>query len=274
MQIDLTSNLLEGRAAVWEEHWDASWHERWTPYEGAGGFGNQELQTYTSRPENILAGSGEPSTAVFTARSDPVNNSFTSCKLTSKRTLQTNSFYLEILLTKGSPWERGVWPAVWMLPQQEGMNWPRGGEIDIFEAFGPRGKTIKPVMAMCAHWADWTTSEGHSHTDLERSLDKPLVVGLAGTENRLTWYVDRVPQKSLTVPRLGHGVRGGGFTDFAHFGLIMNIALGGTATEHQTPKQGQYEMAIGPVRVWDVPPGGWQAFEDHHAHEKQGGRSY
>lgn len=268
--IDLSSNLLDGQPAVLEEHWDNNWRERWTPHEGAGGFGNQELQTYTSRPENIAPGG--PSTVLLTAHSDENHNSYTSAKLTSKWTLQRDSFYLEIPLTKGSPWERGVWPAVWMLPQEEGMNWPRGGEIDIFEAFGPRGKTTKPVMAMCAHWADWTTSEGHSHTDLERPLDGPLVVGIAGREDRLTWYVGRVPQKSMAVPQIGKGVWGGGFTKFANFGLIMNIALGGTATEHQTPREGAHVMAVGPVRLWEQPPGGWAAFEDHHAKEIRKGR--
>jgi beta-glucanase (GH16 family) len=111
---------------------------KWEPQVGAGGWGNNELQYYTARPENIEVSGGS---LKIIARAETYNgSSFTSARL---RTLNRadfayGKFEAEIKLPEG----QGIWPAYWMLPSETHYGiWPAGGEIDIMEYLGHQTTT-------------------------------------------------------------------------------------------------------------------------------------
>src|SRR5262249_25242655 len=105
---------------------------------GAGGWGNDELQYYTKDRENAFVKDG-----VLHLRA--LKNNVGGFKYTSARLKTRKSDGSELFNKKYGKFEfraklptgRGIWPALWMLPQQDKYGgWPRSGEIDVMEARG------------------------------------------------------------------------------------------------------------------------------------------
>ena len=106
----------------------------WVHQTGGGGWGNRELQTYTSEPANsALDGSGH---LVLTARRGPGprgGEAWTSARLTTKGrwAFRYGTLTARIQVPAGD----GLWPAFWLLGENiDAVGWPRCGEIDVFEA--------------------------------------------------------------------------------------------------------------------------------------------
>jgi beta-glucanase (GH16 family) len=101
---------------------------------GNNGWGNAELQYYTSRTSNIQKdGSGK---LVITARSESFGGAgFTSARIKTKDLYAQayGRFEARIKTTTGP----GIWPAFWMLGSNiDAVPWPQCGEIDIMEQRG------------------------------------------------------------------------------------------------------------------------------------------
>ncbi|MBB6462686.1 Ig-like domain-containing protein [Flammeovirga kamogawensis] len=92
-------------------------------------FGNQELQAYTNRNENVSVENGK---LVLTARKETLmDRDFTSGKVMSREKVNINYGVVEASI-KLPDMNNGLWPAFWMLHTRN--NWPYTGEIDILEA--------------------------------------------------------------------------------------------------------------------------------------------
>lgn len=107
---------------------------RWTYDLGTGtnGWGNNELQSYTDKPENVsLDGSGH---LAITARKGP-GNTYTSGRIKTQG-LYTHK-YGRVEARIKTPAGQGIWPAFWMLGENiDSVGWPQCGEIDIMEQKG------------------------------------------------------------------------------------------------------------------------------------------
>ena len=106
---------------------------KWTFETGGSGWGNNELQHYTDRPENARADGDH---LVIEARRESfAGNGFTSARLNSATSWTYGRFEIRAQLPTG----RGTWPAIWMLASQTTYGdeyWPDNGEIDIMEHVG------------------------------------------------------------------------------------------------------------------------------------------
>ena len=106
----------------------------WTQEEGGWGWGNNELQYYTSENRNALVKDGmliiesriENTTTTTTTTTTPPR-AYTSARLVSKRAFKYGIFEMRARLPNG----RGSWPAFWLLSAKRPVNWPSDGEIDI-----------------------------------------------------------------------------------------------------------------------------------------------
>jgi beta-glucanase (GH16 family) len=139
----------EGRwSLVWSDEFDgddgaAPDPDSWTAETGGGGWGNDELQYYTSSTDNAaLDGEGH---LVLTAREVDQATSdlecwYGPCAFTSARlvTAQKQEFTYGRFETRVKvPWGGGLWPALWMLGSDpQGVGWPETGEIDVMEFVG------------------------------------------------------------------------------------------------------------------------------------------
>lgn len=110
----------------------------WTVETGDGcpnlcGWGNNELEYYTDRSENIFFQDGK---LLIEARKENYNGkAYTSSKIVSrgKKIFKYGRVDIRAKLPKG----KGIWPALWMLPQNNVYGgWPTSGEIDIMEMIG------------------------------------------------------------------------------------------------------------------------------------------
>jgi beta-glucanase (GH16 family) len=111
---------------------------KWSIQTGGGGWGNNELEYYTSRPQNVQVQGGN---LVITALKenytgpDSVSRNYTSARMQTKGLFSQTygRFEASIKIPKG----QGLWPAFWMLGNDiDTAGWPACGEIDIMENIG------------------------------------------------------------------------------------------------------------------------------------------
>ena len=109
-------------------------YDRGTGCPDVCGWGNNELQYYTwNRKENARVENGK---LLIEARKEPMESkNYTSARLVTKN--KGHWKYGRIEIRAQLPAGRGMWPAIWMLPEKwEYGGWPRSGEIDIMENVG------------------------------------------------------------------------------------------------------------------------------------------
>eukprot|EP00932_Pfiesteria_piscicida_P018790 SRR837773.5637.p1 GENE.SRR837773.5637~~SRR837773.5637.p1 ORF type:complete len:455 (-),score=27.76 SRR837773.5637:58-1371(-) len=106
---------------------------KWDYDIGGHGWGNNELQHYTSRRENAWVGAG--ALRIRAIKEHFGGNEFTSARLVTKGKADWKCGRVEMRIKV--PSARGSWAAAWMLPTDAAYGqWPRSGEIDIMEHVG------------------------------------------------------------------------------------------------------------------------------------------
>ena len=201
----------------------------WTADGGGTGFGNQEREFYTTRPENIaLDGQGH---LVFTALAETPSAAFQcwygQCLYTSARLKNVGLFaqtYGRFEARIRIPRGQGIWPAFWMLGTNVNqVGWPRSGEIDIMENIGREPSTVHGTL----HGPGYSGSDGISGINTLASgsfADDFHVFTVSWEPTEIRWYVDG---------RLYHRVSPGTLPSgtawvFDHpFFLLLNLAVGG-----------------------------------------------
>jgi beta-glucanase (GH16 family) len=238
--------------------WQLSWGDefdgdgapdpsKWVFDLGGGGWGNNELQTYTDRPENVVRKAG---VLVITARretfrgSDGTERSYTSARLKTQGTFSQTygKFEARMKLPRG----QGIWPAFWMLGDSiTSVGWPACGEIDIMENIGKEPTTVHGTI----HGPGYSGAQGPtSQFSGPVFADDYHVYGLEWEPNVMRWYVDGTLYGTRTPSDLPSGARW--VFDQPHF-LLLNLAVGGNwpGTPDQTTTFPQ-ELRVDWVRVY------------------------
>lgn len=122
--------------------------DHWTHAEGDGcdapagcGWGNQELQTYTSDLANVNVKGGHVQIAARrTSHSEEEDDgnlpmtAFTSCRIHTRGKVQFQYGTLEARIKLPATLDAGVWPALSTLGADwPTVAWPKSGEIDVLE---------------------------------------------------------------------------------------------------------------------------------------------
>ena len=106
---------------------------KWTLQLWGPGRVNNELQSYTNRPENVIVEGGV--LKIKAIREKYGSGDFTSARLESNGKFDFT--YGKIVIRAKVPTGVGTWPAVWLLGSNIATNpWPACGEIDILESVG------------------------------------------------------------------------------------------------------------------------------------------
>ncbi len=213
---------MEAEAANWNLVWSDEFDgnslntSNWKYDIGTGdwGWGNNELQYYTDRTDNVAVSNG---VLQITAKKENYNgSSYTSGRITTQG---LKSFkYGRIEARIAAPNGQGYWPAFWMLGTNiTSVGWPRCGEIDVFEHVNTEDKVYGTV-----HW----DSNGHAEYGGNLSgidVSQYHVYAVEWDEEYITWYCDDVQYHQISIKD------GVGSTSEFHeeFYIILNLAVGG-----------------------------------------------
>ena len=163
---------------------------------GAGGWGNDELQTYTSTSANAFHTSDGKLVlrAITNRESSDESRQFTSARLVSHDTLNRDRGFLHTRLTP--PIARGIWPAFWLLPK-EPYTWPNDGEVDIMETWN-----ADSTNHSCLHWGHYNAEDSQKHKVVNTAIadfarpsghDFGFAWDQQGLRGRTMWYIDGQP---------------------------------------------------------------------------------
>ena len=208
----------EGWTLVWQDEFDGERLDpaNWTFDIGGHGWGNNELQAYTDRPENVRL---EDGLLIVEAREEPfVRRNYTSGRIKTQGLLAWTYGRFEARMQL--PYGNGIWPAFWML----GSNitetpWPACGEIDIMEHIGREPTRIHGTV----HGPGYSGSGGVGHyTTVPDLAEEFHVYAIEWEPEEIRWYVDDVQFFRVTP----ESVRGAWVFDQPFF-LLINLAVGG-----------------------------------------------
>jgi beta-glucanase (GH16 family) len=204
---------------------------------GSGGWGNNELQYYTSRPDNAIVAGG---VLKITAKKE----NYSGSAYTSARMLTKNKFsvkYGKIEVRAKLPAGTGTWPAIWMLGNNiDAVGWPACGEIDIMEHKGSDPNRIYGTL----HHPGHSGGNGDGATTVISNATSAFNV------YALEW----------TATTMKFSVNGTVFYTFSNnstlpfnqpFFIILNQAMGGTFGGPVDPAFTQSVMEVDYVRVYN-----------------------
>lgn len=214
-----TPATYPGYSLKWSDEFDGDILDKnsWNYETGANGWGNNELENYTSNSNNSFISNHKY--LVIEARKD--GNDYTSARV---QTMGKKEFtYGRVDIRAKLPKGQGVWPALWMLGSNIGTTpWPACGEIDIMELLGHEPNKVYGTM----HWGN--AGEGSTHIGDDYSLpngnfsEKFHVFSLVWDSTKIEWLVD--DQKYFTGTK--EQVNGNYPFDKPFF-FILNVAVGG-----------------------------------------------
>ena len=221
---------------VWEDNFDtdgAPNNSNWTYDLGAGGWGNEELQTYTDNSENVMVSDG---TLKITAIAS--GSGYTSARLKSENLFEFT--YGRVEARAKLPSGAGTWPAIWMLGANYQTNtWPACGEIDIMEHVGNNENTIYGTLHYPEAFAG--DADGNS-TSVPTATSEFHNYTVEWTPDVIKFAVDDV---------VFHTFANTGTSPFNNdFFLILNVAMGGTFGGDIDPAFTEASMEIDYIRVY------------------------
>jgi beta-glucanase (GH16 family) len=200
---------------------------KWNVIYGGGGFGNDELQYYTSNSNNLAVdGAGH---LVITALSgsytgsDGVTRNYTSGAIQTKGLFQARYGTLDARIE--IPQGQGLWPAFWAIGSDtDSVGWPQCGEIDMMENLGNDPFTIYgsihgPQSGVANGYA--ITTAKHSHVSLAGGFH---IYGVTWSPNKLVFTLDGAAYATYTPKSLSPTEQ---WVFNKPFFLILNLAVGG-----------------------------------------------
>lgn len=210
----------------------------WNYEQGAGGWGNNELQNYTNSINNVHIDSGY----LHITALHPSGTSYTSGRITTQGKKEFT--YLKVDIRAKLPEGKGMWPALWMLGGNfSSVGWPSCGEIDIMELVGNAPSIVHGSL----HWNDnGHVSRTSSYTLSYGKFSSGFhIFSLVWTPNRLKWLVDN--QQYFSLSRSAISAFPFNLPQF----FIFNVAVGGNwpGSPDQTTVFPQH-MMVDYIRVY------------------------
>ena len=194
---------------------------KWGYEKGGNGWGNNELEYYTSRTNNVRIENQQ--LVIEARREDFRGRKFTSARLVTKGKGSWTFGRIEARIK--IPRGQGIWPAFWMLGANIGTaGWPACGEIDIMENIGKEPGTVHGTI----HGPGYSGSKGIGGPvtlpDGVAVADDFHVFAVECQPARITWFMDGKAYFSVTPAQLPKDTRW--VFDQPKF-VLLNLAIGG-----------------------------------------------
>jgi len=216
---------------VWRDEFDGSSgpavdSSKWNFDVGGKGWGNNELETYTSRAVNAHL---ERGLLVITALKesftgpDGVTRNYSSARLLTKNKFSQAYGRFEARIK--IPYGQGIWPAFWLLGDNIGTtHWPNCGEIDIMENIGREPSIVHGTFHGPGYSGGRGISAAYALPNGQKFSDDFHTFALEWEPNVMRFYVDGILYRTRTPADLPAGTT----WVFDHpFFIILNVAVGG-----------------------------------------------
>lgn len=210
-------------------------------------WGNNELQFYTDREENLYLQDGM--LHIRAIQEEFNNRSYTSARIRSKN--MADFTYGRFEARAKLPAGQGFWPAIWLLPTDNVYGvWPRSGEIDIMEGKGHEPDKVYGSIHYGPEWPNnrystgtYTLSEGSFHDEFH-------VFAIEWAPNIIRFYVNDQLYKLVTPSHTApHN-----WPFDQRFHLLLNLAVGGNFSGNpDDTTEFPQELIIDYVRVYEDP---------------------
>ena len=205
----------------------------WNYDTGNGGWGNNEIQNYTTSTNNVYiadmsADSQSSDGRCLAIKAQRENGQITSGRLTTKGKQFAKYGKIECKMRVENGSQSGVWPAFWMMGESGG--WPNCGEIDIMEHRNTENTVIGTL-----HWNPGTSlwdSYNHVYAGSETngqfgyigSIDQWHRYSVEWYEDMMKWYVDDICYETMSISNAA-------MEEFQrnHY-ILLNLAIGGPST--------------------------------------------
>ncbi|KNY29671.1 family 16 glycosylhydrolase [Pseudobacteroides cellulosolvens] len=207
---------------VWKDEFDSANGSKpdstkWTYDIGGSGWGNNELQYYTSNVKNAYIDNGNLIIKAITESYNGKNYTSARLKTLGKFEAQYGKFEARMKL----PYGQGIWPAFWMLGNDiDSTSWPVCGEIDIMEFIGKEPPNVYGTI----HGPGYCGGEGKSaKITVPKLSDEYHTFTIEWEPDVIRWYVDGTLYHTETTSRVSPNKWA-----YDHpFFMILNLAIGG-----------------------------------------------
>jgi len=225
---------LSAWSLVWQDEFDGTGllnETDWGYQEGCDGWGNNELECYTTaKTKNARKEGGS---LVIDVQIEAGNGKdYTSARIHTKKHWTYGKFEIKAKMPKG----KHLWPAIWMMPQDSVYGgWAASGEIDIMELRGEQPDIILGTIHYGGAWPN-NANSGSGNTKISGITDFSAdfhVFALEWEQNEMRWYVDGKEYHKENLNRAFYSGKGTNpytanrqpFDKDFHF--ILNVAVGG-----------------------------------------------
>ena len=200
------------------------------------GWGNNELENYTSNAENAYVQGGYLNITAIKENSNGF--AYSSARIVTENKVAFK--YGTVLMRAMLPTGGGTWPALWMLGADYATNpWPACGEMDIMEEIGNNPGVIYGTL----HYPGHSGANGNGATTKTTSPNTTFhVYGLQWSPLQVQITVDGVVYQT---------VQNNSSLPFnANFFFIFNVAMGGDFGGTVDPNFTSSTMQVDYVRVY------------------------
>jgi beta-glucanase (GH16 family) len=222
----VVSANARGWSLVWSDEFslpdgsapDAS---KWGYDTGGGGWGNNELQYYTSRTNNARIEGGK---LVIEAKQENYRGSnYTSARVLTKGKWDWTYGRMEARIK--IPRGQGIWPAFWMLGANiDSTVWPGCGEIDIMENIGAEPSIVHGTIHGPGYSGGDAVGGPVALNGGAAFADDYHVFAVEWETNRIRWFMDDHLYFTANPRNLPLGKA---WVFKAPQFIILNVAVGG-----------------------------------------------
>lgn len=230
-----------GNGLIWADEFNTGSRpdtSKWSYNIGTGnnGWGNQELQYYTDRPQNAEVSDG--TLKIRAIKEDHNGSAYTSARLLTKGKFDFK--YGKVEVRAKLPVGKGTWPAIWMLGANiSEAGWPGCGEIDIMEHKG----SVPGKIYGTVHHPGHSGANGDGLTTMTARVSEDFHIYTADwSATSIRFYVDG---------KLYYTFANNAAVPFNHhFFILLNFAVGGTFGGPVDPAFTSGVLEIDYVRVY------------------------
>jgi beta-glucanase (GH16 family) len=258
----LAENKAAGPATVTPDGWRLVWSDefnqpdgsapdpaKWGYDTGGNGWGNKELEYYTSRTNNARIEGGK---LVIEA----LHENFGGKNITSARLLtkgKSSWTYGRFEARMKIPRGQGVWPAFWLLSTNIGsVGWPTCGEIDIMENIGREPGMVHGTVHGPGYSGDHGIGGPMTLPAGTAVADDFHVFAVECQPGSIVWFMDGKSYFSLTPAQLPEKTRW--VFDQPKF-ILLNLAIGGAWPGNpDATSTFPQRMIVNYVRVYEKSP--------------------